>query len=437
MKESTNLSTKIKQKKISGWGRRNFVHSKLLNFGCTKDIKQLLLTSKRSNFITRGLGRSYGDSAQLKDNFVLSVNFQKGISVVGNEVTVGGGVSIRELLKVIVPLGYFLPVTHGSSQVTIGGALAADVHGKNHHKVGSIGNHVTRILIIDGNGDIKEIKPISKDNKTMNNFFWATIGGMGLTGVILEATISLIRIETAFMKVETFACNDIDSLMNLMKIKDKKYTYSVAWIDSLNKKGRGILTCGEHAYLEDLEKEYKNSLSYRSNSLGSPPRLMPNGIINKFTAKVFNEIWFKKSSLFEKDIKSLSQFFYPLDAIENWNRIYGSEGFYQYQYVVPDDKRYFISETLDRLNNCAIPSFLCVLKRFGDNYNGLLSFPENTGWTLAIDISYSSNKNLLNVLQELDLKLASLGGKIYLAKDLRQTPKSLKKHIHTTLSGNL
>ena len=420
------LNSLITRKKISGWGRRDFVNSKLLNLGSSQEIINLIKKYQTSSLITRGLGRSYGDAAQLKDDFVLNLSFSNRISLSGNQLTVGGGVSISKLLEVIVPMGYFLPVSPGSAEVTIGGAVAADVHGKNHHKYGSLGNHVSKILLIDGKGDIKEIKPKLERSDENNKFFWATIGGMGLTGIILEVTISLIKIETSLMKVDTFICNELETLMDLMRSKDQEYSYSVAWVDSLHKKNRGVLTCGEHAKLEDLDNNYLDLLSYDSKNLGTAPRFMPNGILNKLTVKAFNEFWFRKSGAIEENsIQKISQFFHPLDGVSNWNRIYGSQGFYQYQFVVPDDKTYFIEKTLYKLKKCSAYSFLTVLKRFGKSNNAFLSFPQ-PGWTLAVDLP-GSNVNLLGVLEELDIELASLGGKIYLAKDSRQTAEMFKK----------
>jgi len=207
--------------------------------------------------------------------------------------------------------------------------------------------NISRILLINGKGDIEVIKPQLEQSDRKNNFFWATIGGMGLTGIILEATISLIKIETSLMNVDTFICNDLEQLMNSMRSKDKEYTYSVAWVDSLHKKMRGVLTCGDHAKIEDLDYGRDDLLSYNSKTSASAPKLFPNGLLNKFTVKAFNELWFRKSSVLEKNIQTIAQFFYPLDAINNWNRIYGPQGFLQYQFVVPDDKTYFIEKTLD------------------------------------------------------------------------------------------
>ncbi len=425
MKNYLDFKNIIKDEKIAGWGNKNIVNSKLVNFTDSNQIRNFLKESRDLKCISRGLGRSYGDAAQLKEGFVFNLNFCKGISLSDNEVTVGGGVSINELLEVIIPLGFFLPVSPGSSKVTIGGAIAADVHGKNHHRDGSLGNHVKRILIFTAKGEIQELRPSKgNDNKT-DDFFWATIGGMGLTGIILEATISLIKIETSLMKVDTYICNNLESLMDLMSTKDEEYSYSVAWIDSLHKNSRGILTCGEHAKANDIKKIHNHKLIYDPKKVSSVAKLIPSGILNKFTVKAFNELWFHKSANFNNNFQTISEFFHPLDSVNNWNKIYGKKGFYQYQFVIPYENTYFILKTLDTLKKFSAYSFLTVLKRFGERNKSFLSFPK-PGWTLAIDLP-AINQNLLNVLDELDIELASLGGKIYLAKDTRQSSEIFKR----------
>ena len=425
MKKFSYKNFQIKKAKISGWGRRSFVNSKLINFRNNEDIKNFLKETKNLSCITRGLGRSYGDAAQLKNNHVLNLSFYDDIEVIGNEVTVGAGVSISELLKVIIPLGYILPVLPGSSKVTIGGAIAADVHGKNHYKSGSFGNHISKMKIIDGNGIFRELKPKEKKDNKPNKFFWATIGGMGLTGIILQATISLRKIETALMKVDTYKFNDLNSLMDFMKSCDKNYSYSVAWIDSLHKKGRGVLTCAEHALKKDLNNNYLNSSSYESKYLFKTPNFIPNGLLNKLTVKVLNELWFRKAFSLKNEIQDINKFFYPLDAIGDWNRIYGFSGFYQYQFVIPEKNKDFIFKALKKLKNSYSYSFITVLKRFGNSNQSYLSFPQ-PGWTLSVDLP-ANNKKILTVLNELDQELAELGGKVYLAKDLRQSSAIFKK----------
>ncbi len=423
MNNFLNSSLFYENQKISGWGRNNFVYSKVLPIENNQELISYFKKSKFQSIIPRGLGRSYGDAAQLDQEFVANMLFSKEISFSGNEVTVGAGVSISELLNIIIPMGYFIPVSPGSANVTIGGAIAADVHGKNHHKEGSIGNHISRMLVLKSDGEIKQLKPNAENN--ISNFFWATLGGMGLTGIILEATIALKKIKSSFMKVDNFICKDLDSLMQLMLQKDKVCTYSVAWIDTLHKHGRGVLTCGEHADKNDLKSKISDVFNYSSNSIADTPNFLPNGLLNKYTVKAFNEFWYRKAKNKLNDIQTISQFFHPLDGISNWNRIYGTGGFYQYQFVIPDDKTYFISKTIEKLNKSSAHSFLTVLKRFGQSNNSFLSFPE-PGWTLAIDIP-GSVFGIRKILDELDIELSNIGGKLYLAKDTRQSSEIFKK----------
>ena len=282
-------------------------------------------------------------------------------------ITAGSGVSFDQILRKIVPKGFFLPVTPGSRNVTVGGAIAADVHGKNHHVDGSFGSHVLRLKIVDGNGDLRELTPMGGSIDANAELFWATVGGMGSTGIIVEATFSLISISSSLISVDTSRYENIDSLMSAMIDADEKYRYSVAWVDSLDKEGRGVLTCGDHAAFSDLrEKEKNNPFFYDPKPIALAPRFFPNGLLNKLTAMVFNEVWYRKAP---KDLKgelqTISQFFYPLDGISLWNRIYGPKGFLQYQFVVPDEAAYLVPRILQALRQAGIPSFLTVLKRFG------------------------------------------------------------------------
>lgn len=425
----TQSSNKQKAK-FSGWGRAKFTTSNLCTFSDEKAVQNFLQETCNSQNIARGLGRSYGDASQLEDGNVLDLSFAKRIALKENEVDVGASVSIEELLDIILPKGYFIPVSPGSAKVTIGGAIASDVHGKNHHIDGSFGNYVSRILLLDANSIVREIKPI-KENGERSDEFWATIGGMGLTGIILEATISLIKIDTSLIKVDTFVCDDLNSLMEKMLINDQKYKYSVAWLDSLHESYRGVLSCGNHVQEKEIN-DFKPSshLYYSSKSLVKAPSFLPGGLLNKLTVKAFNETWFQKAKFAKNsDMQSISQFFHPLDGVDRWNRIYGNKGFYQYQFVVPDHESYFVFKVLKTFKKNSINSFLAVLKRFGKKNHGLLSFPTK-GWTLAIDIPVAQ-KNILKILDSLDEELANIGGKLYLAKDLRQKPSTFKKTYPT------
>ena len=409
---------------ISGWGCN--VHAKVSGAipSSIKELQKIVLEQNQSAIIARGLGRSYGDAAQLNDGLMIYLKAFDHIHLDKSQkkVKVGAGVSINSLLKEIIPKGYFIPVSPGTKFVTVGGAIASDVHGKNHHLNGSFGNHVIEIKLIDGKGHLKRLTKEENINQQELDQFWATIGGMGLTGVIVEATFSLIPIKTSQIKVDTFRFKDLDNLMDGMIQADKHYQYSVAWIDSLNKNNRGILTCGNHANLEDLHntKAYTAPLKYKSETLASIPSFFPNGLLNKYTVAAFNKAWYRKTpEVSSESLKSIGSFFHPLDGINNWNNLYGKRGFIQYQFVVPDDYSKLIFESLEILRKIGVPSFLTVLKRFGPCNPSFLSFPKK-GWTLATDIPVAL-PNIEQTLTRLDLKIAEAGGKIYLAKDSRQS----------------
>tara|TARA_A100001388_G_scaffold274599_1_gene258512 strand:- start:7973 stop:9331 length:1359 start_codon:yes stop_codon:yes gene_type:complete len=419
----------IESKKIYGWGRNKFADCTVYTPLNEEKLKKIVKNADYKSLIARGLGRSYGDSAQLDKKSVVSLSsfnsFQ--LDTDNHTVTAKAGISFDELLSFIVPKGFFLPVSPGTRFVTVGGAVASDVHGKNHHINGSFGQNLKEIILMDGTGEIHKLRPFDDLNPHNVKKFWATVGGMGLTGIILEATFSVIPISSSYIKVDTKRFLDIDSLMTAMVKADKKYKYSVAWVDSLNKNFRGVLSCGEHLDKSQLSKDLaEKPLDYGIKALATAPKFFPSGFLNKFTVKTFNEAWFRKHpKLRYGEIQSIGQFFYPLDGINNWNRIYGSEGFIQYQFVVPDKASYLISKTLEKLRKISAPSFLTVLKRFGKNNPGYLSFPI-AGWTLAIDIP-SNIKNLNQELSKLDKEIVSEGGRIYLAKDSRQSPEIFRE----------
>ena len=337
--------------------------------------------------------------------------------------TVGAGVILENLLNVIIPQGLFLPVTPGTRKITVGGAIAADVHGKNHKTDGSFGKHISSLLLIDGNGSLRELSP-SDINTSEKYDFWATIGGMGLTGVIVEAKIKLLPITTSFLNLETYRFKDLDSIIYKMIENEKNYKYNVAWIDFFSSKYRGILNCGNH--IEDKEILNTNKkLLYKQRFSIKVPSFFPGVFLNKHTIRIFNKIKYMNNFKNEdRKIVSINTFFYPLDAIQSWNHLYGSKGFIQYQFVVPDNSSFFISEALNTIKKSSIPVFLVVLKRFGEENQGMLSFPKQ-GWSLAIDMP-ANVPNIYTTLEKLDRKLINAGGRIYLAKDIRQSPETFK-----------
>ena len=406
-------------KTLSGWGRTNPVSAQVVQPSSVEQLQELVRGAPPRSLIARGLGRSYGDAAQLKDGTVIELPAFDRIDLdpASGTVTAGAGVSLDQILRVIVPAGFFLPVTPGTRNVTVGGAIAADVHGKNHHVDGSFGNHVQRLLLVDGTGTLRELTPAGGEA----SFFWATVGGMGLTGVIVEATFSLIPITSSLISVDTTRYRDLESLMAAMVEADAKYRYSVAWVDSLDPKGRGVLTCGDHAPAEALPKSQQSDpLHYDPKALASAPPFLPGGLLNKLTVRAFNEAWYRKAPKQRVgELQAIAPFFHPLDGVQDWNRIYGPAGFLQYQFAVPNEAAHLVPRTLEALRKVGAPSFLTVLKRFGPSNPAPLSFPI-PGWTLAADVP-AAVPGLMEVLDQLDEEVAAAGGRLYLAKDSRQT----------------
>jgi decaprenylphospho-beta-D-ribofuranose 2-oxidase len=414
------------------------VSAQLVQPATLEQLQELVRGAPPRSLIARGLGRSYGDAAQLKDGTVIELPAFERIDLdpVSGTVTAGAGVSLDQILRVIVPAGFFLPVTPGTRNVTVGGAIAADVHGKNHHVDGSFGNHVQRLLLVDGTGTLRELTPSGRGNVDEAQFFWATVGGMGLTGVIVEATFSLIPITSSLISVDTTRYRDLESLMVAMVEADAKYRYSVAWVDSLDPRGRGVVTCGDHSPVEQLSADQQaDPLAYDPKALASAPPFLPGGLLNNWTVRAFNEAWYRKAPKQRGgELQAIAPFFHPLDGVQDWNRIYGPAGFLQYQFAVPNEAAHLVPRTLDALRQVGAPSFLTVLKRFGPSNPAPLSFPI-PGWTLAADVP-AAVPGLLRVLDQLDEEVAAAGGRLYLAKDSRQSKKmfhgSYKNHAEWT-----
>ena len=411
---------------LTGWGRTSPSRAHVLSPSNQEDIRSVITSPGARGVLARGLGRSYGDAAQSGGANVLDMTRLHAFDLdfEAGTVTAMAGASMDEILRAIVPAGFFVPVSAGTRFVTIGGAIAADIHGKNHHVEGSFGSHVTRMRVIDGTGEVRELAP---DDPATTEMFWATVGGMGLTGVIVDATFRLIPIETSRMSVDTVRCTDLDDVMTRMIEGDDDYRYSVAWIDSVAPTGRGVLTRGDHARRSQLTgKDAAHPLDYTTPSLPSAPAFVPNGLLNTASVRAFNEAWFRKHpKKRDGELQSIPSFFHPLDGVRDWNRIYGPQGFLQYQFVVPDAAGWIVERTLTRLRDVGAPSFLTVLKRFGPANPAPLSFPQ-PGWTLAADLP-AGNDNLGAVLDELDELVASESGRLYLAKDSRQSPGMLAR----------
>ncbi|MDA3020134.1 MAG: FAD-binding oxidoreductase [Actinomycetota bacterium] len=393
------------------------------------NVAGLLKDPYRRGVLMRGLGRSYGDAAQNAGGVVLSLEGSAEETVLDaatGTLTAGAGASLHDLLKVIVPQGFFVPVTPGTRFVTVGGAIASDIHGKNHHVEGSFGNHVRQLTLMLADGTVHEIGP--DQNPTL---FWATVGGMGLTGVILEATFSLIPIETSLCTVNTIRCRNIDVLIDEMSHGDDDHRYSVAWADLLatgSRLGRSVLWRGDHTKLAELSsKEAADALKYEPKHLATVPPLIPSfGFVNKMSSTLFNELWFRKEPRRKNGgHKSIPAYFHPLDAIGSWNRVYGNGGFLQYQFALPFGREDELRQIVERIAVSKTASPLVVLKRFGDANPAPLSFPM-PGWTLTVDIPTRA-EGLGQLLHSLDEVVMQSGGRHYLAKDAHTTPTAIRR----------
>ena len=401
------------KKHIANWGNYPVIETDEKSFSFAGQLAETL--SNTDDIIARGNGRCYGD-ASLSTNTISTLKYDKILSFDTNKgiFECQSGLTLDKILEVIVPKGWFLPVTPGTKFITVGGAVASDVHGKNHHVDGSFSNHILEmeILLADGTAMICS----ANENADL---FWATCGGMGLTGIITRVKFDLKKIETSYIKQKQVKANNLEEVIDLFE-KYKDYTYSVAWIDCLKKGesfGRSILILGEHATVADLDENKKQQpLKLPKKRQITFPFTLPSFVLNQFTVKAFNFLYYGKN--FKKEINNIvsyEPFFYPLDAILHWNRGYGKNGFVQYQFVLPLESKQGLVEILKRISDEGLGSFLAVLKVFGKQ-DDLISFPKE-GYTLALD--FPVRDGLFKFLDELDEIVLKFGGRIYLSKDAR------------------
>lgn len=395
-------------KPLSNWNNYPIVDATIAQPTFSDEIGNILKSNTTT--IARGNGRCYGD-ASLGQNVLstLSLNLALGFDETNGVFCCQSGMLLSEVLDIIVPRGWFLPVTPGTKFITVGGAVASDVHGKNHHREGSFSDFVISLKIVKPDGNVVEC------SRNLNStLFWFTAGGMGLTGIIQEVTFKLKKIESPFIKQRQVKANSLDEIIDLFDEYNSS-TYSVAWIDCLKggkRFGRSILMVGEHATKEEIGQR-----QFRKVRDISVPFYLPSFTLNSVTIKAFNELFYSKNYKKLMDsVISYDKFFYPLDSILEWNKIYSKKGFIQYQFVVPREVgRRGISELLTRISKKGWGSFLAVLKAFGPGSVPLTFQME--GYTLALDIPM--NEKLLSFLDELDLMVKDFGGRIYLSKDAR------------------
>ena len=399
---------------VTNWGNFPIVEKELKSEDSSAKIKEYVRNNH--DIIARGNGRCYGDAA-LSENIFSTKRLNKFISFdrLNGVIECESGVLLSDVLEVIVPQGYFLFVTPGTKFITVGGAIASDVHGKNHHAEGCFSECVIEFSLMNEKGEILTCSKTENADK-----FWSTIGGMGLTGIILSAKFKLKNIESSYIRQESIKAENLDEIFKLFD-ESESWTYNVAWIDCLQKDknvGRSIIMRGEHAFKHELPKKLQdNPLLVKKNLNPSIPFYFPNFVLNNLTVKLFNFLYYSKQT--KKEVKNFvhyEPFFYPLDIVSDWNRIYGKSGFIQYQMVIPKEKgKEGMKKILETIAKSGNGSFLAVLKLFGKhNPEAYNSFPME-GYTLALD--FKVNKKLKRLVAQLDDIVEEFGGRIYLTKD--------------------
>lgn len=400
---------------LHSWGNYPKTKNRVLNFGHdTSLLRKIIL--EYNELIPRGNGRSYGDSALSKNiiqakphNFFLNFYKSKGI------LDVQSGVLLSEILETFVPMGWFLKISPGTKLITVGGAIASDVHGKNHHLEGCFSECVEFVRLMLPNG--KVVKCSKQKNKEL---FRATCGGMGLTGVILDARISLKKIESKYIDQKTIKTENLKETFCAFE-RYKNEPYSVAWVDCLakgRKIGRSLLFLGDFSHDGDLD--------YKTDKKLNIPFYFPSFVLTKLSAKAFNSIYYRKvRDKISHQRMDIDTFFYPLDWINNWNRIYGKSGFTQYQFILPKETSFEgLEKILKEISKSGRGSFLGVIKLYGAANKNYLSFPME-GYSLALD--FKIENGLFELLDRLDRIVLESGGRIYLAKDARVTKDTFEQ----------
>jgi len=411
---------------VSGWGRFPVGETDLYRPERARSLNAALGCA--DSVLARGLGRSYGDACYntagatvLMERLNRFLSFDEGTGTLECEA----GVTFVELLDHFVPRGFFPPVTPGTKFVTVGGALACDVHGKNHHVDGSFSNHVLDFHLLTASGDV--VRCSRSENPRL---FWGTVGGLGLTGIVTRVRLRLRSIETSYISVDYERAANLDDALARMESRDDLYAYSVAWIDCLatgRSLGRSVLMRGNPAAADVLQQAgVGERLRGRRAQRLRVPLDAPGFLLNRYTVRTFNALYYRHHPVNGRDrIVHFEPFFYPLDGIRDWNRLYGRQGFVQYQFLLPpDDARAGLLQALELLSGSGAPSFLAVLKRFGAaEEESLLSFPR-PGYTLALDLPWRAEATE-TLLRKLDEIVLARGGRVYLAKDARLGPEAV------------
>jgi decaprenylphospho-beta-D-ribofuranose 2-oxidase len=415
---------------LTGWGRTAPTAADVLNTADVEVIAKAVTQAGERGVIARGLGRSYGDPAQNAGGLVVDMtplNRIHSIDPDTGHVDIDAGASLDQLMKAALPHGLWVPVLPGTRQVTIGGAIANDIHGKNHHSAGSFGNHVLSMDLVTADGRIRTLTPEGPEAE----LFWATVAGIGLTGIIVRATIKMKKTESAYFIVDADRTANLDETLALFTDgSDLNYDYSMSVPDLISddgRLGRATFSRGSLATVDQLPDKLRHDpLKFDAPQLMTLPDVFPNGLGNKLTFGLLNNVWQRtvpKGGARGK-IQNLTQFYHPLDMLSEWNRAYGSHGFLQYQFSVPFGGEDALKQICGKIARSGHYSFLNVFKRMGEGNRAPLSWP-SPGWMLSVDFPIKGG--LGRFCDELDEDVLAAGGRLYTAKDSRTAPETFAR----------
>ena len=422
--------------RLTGWGRTAPTTAQVLR---TSDVDAIAAAVAREaerrasgqgrGVIARGLGRSYGDVAQNGGGLVVDMTALDRVLAIDPDaatVTVEAGVSLDALMRAALPHGLWVPVLPGTRQVTVGGAIGNDVHGKNHHSAGSFGDHVRSLDLLVADGRVLTLTPDGGPDDPDGTLFWATVGGIGLTGIILRATLAMEKVETAWFLADGLVTHSLDETIAVHSDgSEARYDYSSAWFDAISappRLGRAAISRGSLATLAQLQefapKLAARPLEFSGRTFVTLPDVFPNGLANKLTFGALGQVWYAKSGTYTNKVQSLTGFYHPLDMFGEWNRAYGSNGFLQYQFVVPPAAVEEFKRIIASIQASGHYSFLNVFKLFGEGNRAPLSYPM-AGWNVCVD--FPIKPGLSAFLAGLDARVLEFGGRLYTSKDSRTT----------------
>lgn len=411
---------------LTGWARTAPSTARVVSTADPEAIARAVADAGPRGVVARGLGRSYGDPAQNAGGTVIDTTPLNRIHTIDPDnaiADVDAGVSLDRLMREALPYGLWVPVLPGTRQVTVGGAIANDIHGKNHHTAGSFGDHVVSMELLTADGGLRTLTPDGAEAE----LFWATVAGIGLTGIVLRARLRMTRTETAYFVVDNDRTADLDETLELISNgSDNDYDYTSAWFDTIStgtRLGRGAFGRGRLATRDELPPKLRGQpLKFEAPQLLSVPDVFPNGLMNKLTLAAIGECYYRNTPKCRRGaIQNITAFYHTLDLVGEWNRGYGTRGFLQYQFSTPPDAHEDLRRIVGKVAHSGQYSALNVFKTMGKGNRAPLSYP-HPGWLVCLD--FPIKEGLSRLCRELDEEVLAIGGRLYTAKDSRTDPET-------------